>query len=77
MVDMGLGVALVPSPLLSLSKQRNNIFNSMMFNAYTSWSKNYDDNLKEEASNKVLLELNAYYKNFILKYSKDKKYINV
>lgn len=26
MVDMGLGVALVPSPLLSLSKQRNNIF---------------------------------------------------
>ena len=57
--------------------QRNNIFNSMLFNAYTSWSKNYDDNLKEEASNKVLLELNAYYKNFILNYSKDKKYINV
>ncbi len=57
--------------------QRNNIFNSMMFNAYTSWSKNYDDSLRDEASNKVLLELNAYYRNFILKYSKDKKYISV
>lgn len=57
--------------------QRNNIFNSMMFNAYTCWSKDYDDNMRDDASNKVLLELNAYYKNFILKYDRDKKYINV
>lgn len=62
----------------NINMLRNGVIQSLIFNSYMCWNKDYDD-LKDrgELIDKMLKELNNYYLNNLLEYSPEKEYITV
>ena len=57
--------------------QKNMAICDIMYNSYIGWSENYDDCDKGRVFANTLAEMNEYYRNYILKVSPDKKYIDI